>query len=157
MIRGAELDALKASRPEMAGSRFALAWTDEQGRSHLAYNYRRTTVDRDGRERVLFHYANPPTFESDYAAWHVGPARIMGPDESVQTGEFYGLYLDLASRQGRQALKRFLRDADEAGYGVTSWFSTPRSGATTREGAPVTSLTFLLQQGSREEDSPQTR
>ncbi len=49
-------------------------------------------------------------------------------------------------------MKRFLREADEIGYDVTSWLATPRSGATTQEDFPVTSVTFLLQPSATAEN-----
>jgi hypothetical protein len=154
VIRGAELEHLKASRPEMANSPFALKWTDEQGRSHLGYNYGQTTVGRDGVSRVDFYYDAPPTFESTYEGWRVGTAPVVGPDGEVHPAALYTLHLNLRSRRGREVRDKFLREADEAGYGVTSVtdvFPAPPRMAT-GEGSPVMSLSFLLQERSPEED-----
>lgn len=131
----------------MAQSRFALRWRDAEGRSHLGYNYRQTTVGPNGETRVLFSYDAPPTFESTYQDWHTGTAYEPGHHGERPIGELYTLLLR-ASELGRSALDRFLTEADEAGYAVARWFSGRRDRAGVRairqDGDPIQAMTFLL-------------
>lgn len=138
----------------MAQSRFALRWRDADGRRHLGYNYRQTTVDRDGNSRVLFSYDTPLTFESTYQDWHTGTAYEPGHHGKRPIGELYTL-LPRTSERGRSALDRFLTEADEAGYDVARWFSGRRDRAGLRaisqDGDPIQAMTFLLHKRPQED------
>lgn len=154
VIRGAELQELKATHPDIR-SPYALRWTDAEGHSHLGYNFRRTTVDRDGNSRVLFYYDAPPTFEDIYQDWHIGTAYKPGHYGKRPIGELYTLLLP-RDELGREALDRFLTEADEAGYDVARWFSGRRDEAGLRaisqDGNPVQAMTYLLRKRSEDKD-----
>src|SRR5512135_2791589 len=138
VIRGAELEALKATHPDIRSS-FALRWRDAEDRGHLGYNYRQATIGPNGKSRVLSYYDEPPTFESTYRSWHVGTAYERDRYGARPLGELYTL-LPRRGELDRDALDRFLTEADEAGYDVARWFSGRRDEAGLRavgqEGPP---------------------
>jgi len=87
-------------------------------------------------------YDHPPTFEESYGSWYLGRV-VPKPGHAEDRLFAYRIWFPLETRDGRGALRRFLSNADEAGYDVRH-HQAERDRGVSRDGTESTPFTFVM-------------
>jgi hypothetical protein len=96
----------------------------------------------DGQVRVGEIYKHPPAFEESYGSWYLGRV-VPKPGHAEDRLFAYRIWFPLETRDGRGALRRFLSNADEAGYDVRH-HQAERDRGVSPDGTESTPFTFVM-------------